>query len=69
MTDTEIETLSTLFIMTVGTLVFSGSVGWWVFVRVFKMVDDHLQDRELRKKGRKKMLGEDGKVWYVGYGD
>jgi hypothetical protein len=69
MTDTEIETLSTLFILLLSTLVIGGTLGWWLFLRLFKWFDDYMQDRHWQKKGYQKMKGEDGKTWYVGYMD
>lgn len=69
MSDADIETYAFLFILFSGIAVFSYTVGWWIFLRTFKMVDDYLQDRHFRKKGWDKMIGQDGKVWYVGYDD
>ncbi len=69
MTDTEIETLSTLFILLICTVVIGGTVGWWVFLRMFKMIDDYLQTRQLKQKGWDRMISDNGKVWYTGYKD
>lgn len=46
MTDTEIETLSTLLILFIGAVVVGSTVGWWVFINVFRMIDNYLQNRE-----------------------
>lgn len=67
MTDTEIETFSTLFILFIGTVVIGGTVGWWMFLRLFKFFDNYMQDRYWRKQGYRKMKSEDGTTWYVGY--
>lgn len=44
MTDTDIETLSFLFIAVVGILTLGGTVGWMAFLRVFRIIDNYLQD-------------------------
>lgn len=69
MTDTEIKTMSTLFMLLICAVVISGTVGWWVFLQTFKIVDDYLQDRQFRKKGWKKMKDDSGQTWYVGYNE
>jgi len=66
-TDTEIETFSFLFIMGVGILTVGGTVGWWLFLQVFRIVDNYMQDRQFRKMGWDKVIDKDGQVWYVGY--
>jgi len=42
MSNADIETYSFLFILLSGIVVFSSTLGWWIFLRVFKIVDDYL---------------------------
>ena len=67
MTDTEIETFSTLLIVLICTVVFSGTVGWWAFLYAFRFYDTYLQEKYWKKKGWKKTVDSNGDIWYIGY--
>jgi hypothetical protein len=68
MSDIEIETLSTLFMVFICSWLVGSTVGWWIFLQLFKKFDNYMQDRYWAKRGFEKIKGEDGKEWYVGYG-
>lgn len=69
MMDSQIETWSTLFLWFIGSWFAGYTVGWYLFPRLLKLVDDYLQERYFLAKGFQKMLDDKGKVWYVGYDD
>ena len=49
-----------------GTLYVFGNVCFWIFVQIFGIVDQYLQDRHFRKLRLEKMKDENGNDWYVG---
>jgi hypothetical protein len=57
------------WIVLIGTIYLSMTVGFWLFVQAFGIVDNFIQDRHMAKKGFKKMADDKGKMWYVGYGE
>lgn len=67
--DSQIEMWATLAIWFIGAWLVGSTLGWYLFLRLFKIVDDYLQERNFRAKGFQKMLDDKGEVWYVGYDD
>lgn len=45
MSDMEIETLSTLFMVFICSWWAGSTVGWWIFLQLFKKFDNYMQDR------------------------
>jgi hypothetical protein len=43
MSNNEIEMWATLFIWFAGSWLFGATVGWWAFLRLFKIFDDYMQ--------------------------
>jgi hypothetical protein len=43
MSENEIEMWATLFIWFIGGWLFGSTVGWWIFLRLFKAFDDYMQ--------------------------
>ena len=67
--DSQIEMWATLAIWFIGAWFAGSTLGWYLFLRLFKIVDDYLQERYFLAKGFQKMLDDKGEVWYVGYDD
>jgi hypothetical protein len=58
-----VVTISLMF----GFVYLMGNVGFWVFAKVFGMIDSYMQDRYWRKRGFLRTMSQDGKDWYVGW--
>lgn len=58
-----VVTISLMF----GFLYLVGNVGFWVFSRVFGMIDQYMQDRYWAKRGFLRTMSQDGQEWYVGW--
>lgn len=43
MSENEIEMWATLFIWFIGGWFFGSTVGWWAFLKLFKIFDDYMQ--------------------------
>jgi hypothetical protein len=48
---------------------FISDISFYLFCKLFGVIDNYMQDRHFAKRGFSKMAGEDGQEWYVGYGD
>jgi|688.fasta_scaffold189729_3 hypothetical protein len=66
MSEAEVEMWATLAIWFIGAWFVGSTVGWWIFLQTFRLVDNYLQDRYFAKMGWKKMKDDSGKTWYVG---
>ena len=44
-----------------------GSVGFYLFAKVFGMIDQYMQDRYWRKRGFLRTMSQDGTEWYVNW--
>lgn len=46
---------------------FLSDISFYLFCKLFGVIDSYMQDRHFQKRGFSKMVGEDGQEWYVGY--